>query len=178
MDYSFTETVYIIGKGPSLDLLSNKDFESGCSILCINDSIHKVYSLGLDNPIFCITQDIALGNLCKVVGPTFLIGKELVELYADHPNTIVVDIEAPKITAILAIYIAKKNGCHHCRMLCFDACVTGETGYADIIGHRPQGNEKRFLQHRNWIEDYNTNVRIEWLMPKAHLSKVDDKLQQ
>lgn len=178
MDYSITKICYIIGKGPSLNILTVEDFEPGCSIFCINESIHKIYSLGLSNPIFCVTQDIGLGDRCKIKGPVFLIGDELRQQYANHPNTYLIGMIAPKYTSILAMYFAKKHGCNHFRMLAFDACITGKLGYASIIGKSPNGDPRRFLTHRKTIEKYTNRLKLEWVIPKAQPSEASDILQQ
>lgn len=53
------DTVYIIGKGPSLDELTKEDFieYSNAPVLCVNESVHAIERLDIANPLFCIQYD-------------------------------------------------------------------------------------------------------------------------
>src|SRR5690606_22645415 len=43
--------VYIVGKGPSLDLIEKLPIQDS-PVICINEAIHKIEELEISNPIF------------------------------------------------------------------------------------------------------------------------------
>lgn len=184
-DLDFTKSVYMIGKGPSLDQLRREHFEPGRTVICINESIHKVLSLGLDNPIFVFSQDENLGTTCKVVGPKYVIAPKIAKFYIEHPNTTVINPArvgptATTITANFAIYTGRHFGVEHFDMLCFDACVNKNTEYAECIGHSSikGGDPKRFLNHRRILMEAIGKATAKFIIPEALPSEVSGTPQQ
>lgn len=184
-DLDFTESVYIVGKGPSLDQLRKEHFEPGRSIFCINETIHKVLSLGLDNPLHVFSQDENLDMTCKVKGPNYIIAPKIARFYIEHPNTTIINPgrvgpTASLLTVNFAIYTGRHFGVKHFDLLCFDACVNQNTDYANCIGHLSLkgGDPKRFLNHRNMIMGAIGDATLKFIIPEALPSEVSDTLQQ
>lgn len=169
----FTSTCYIVGKGPSLDNLTKEYFEPGCSILCINESIHKVKSLGLDNPLYMFQQDEHIGKSCQAEDVISVISPKLRRIFKDYPDTFVihprtVGPESSVITALFAMNTAQHFGVKDFKFMCFDACVNQKCEYAECVGyssneghHRPS----RFLGHRKLIERSQGDSVLQWIIP-------------
>ena len=182
--FDFTDMVYIIGKGPSLDHLRKEHFDGVSSVICVNDSINKVISLGIDNPLFMCQQDTNLGKTCIVAGVTSILAPRLRHMigerpgvYYVHPRT--VGPTANTITGVFAMNIAQQMGVKEFTFVCFDACVVKRLGYAKCIEGKAKdgGRENRFLAHRQRIDDAQGDSRIEWVIPAARTLSTDDKLQ-
>lgn len=166
---------YIIGKGPSLDRITADCFaDSDAPIMCCNESIFKIESLNLDNPLFMIQQDMSLQNTCRPKKETSRI---LVSEHSQHwysmdmnryvYNAIQLGVQDSQLTAICAIEIAKMLGTVSIDMCCFDACVTKEIAYAQCVGYSPikGGKPERFLTHRRHIEKHLPK-RHNWIIPR------------
>jgi len=50
------QTIWIIGKGPSLQYLKKEDIESG-PVITINEAIIKIEEIGLSNPVYSMQKD-------------------------------------------------------------------------------------------------------------------------
>lgn len=184
-DLDFTESIYIIGKGQSLDQLRKEHFEPGRTIFCINETIHKVLSLKLDNPLVVFSQDENLGTTCKVIGPHYVISPKIAKFYIEHPNTTIINPgrvgpTANVLTVNFAIYTGRHFGVKHFDLLCFDACVNQKTEYAECIGHPSTkgGDPKRFLNHRQMILGAKGDTTLEFIIPEALPSEVSGTPQQ
>ena len=168
---------YIVGKGPSLDNLSRSNFDSHtCPIICINESIHKVESLGLPNPIFAIQQDSKLHATCCPSHGTLLVSTHAADAYAGFDkkyifNPVAFKYTAGSLTVEIAVAICKKLGTREFRMLCFDAHQTGSTEYAKVIGYLPNqgGSVGRFLNHAKIMDGILDGESVEFLTPAAHV---------
>ena len=184
-DLDFTESVYVVGKGPSLDQLRREHFEPGKTIFCINETIHKILSLDLDNPLYVFSQDENLGVTCKVVGPNYVISPKIARFYIEHPNTTIINPgrvgpTAATITANFAIFTGRHFGVKHFDLLCFDGCVNKKIEYAKCIGHPSTkgGDPKRFLNHRSMILGAMGNCTWEFIIPEVLPSEVSGTPQQ
>jgi len=163
---------YIVGKGPSLDNLSIEDFASNdLPIICVNESIRKVESLDLPNKLFMIQQDAWLTNTCKPskTGTTLLLGTACQHWYADVTekycfHNLDIGLNKQQITAIYAIKIAQHCGATGLKLLCFDAAMSQNTGYAQIVGYSPLagGDPKRFLNHREGLLKHAEPLLLEF----------------
>ena len=183
--FDFTETVYIVGKGPSLDQLRKEHFDGVSTIICINDSIHKIVSLGLDNPLYMCQQDAPLKDKNIVEGVTSILAPRVrsavgvrENVHYVHPRT--VGPTANTITGVFAMNIAQQMGVRSFKFMCFDACVNKKLGYAKCIDTDPKagGRPNRFLEHRRRIDDAQGDSEIEWIIPIVQALKVSDTLQQ
>ena len=149
---------YLIGKGPSLDQLTPAAFAAhpAAPVLCCNESIHTVEALDLPNPVFCIQQDAVLKERCRPRAATWFLSKQAWEAGRGdwHPRAVRYDpktlgLKAKSLTARIALAIlANAGGFEHVHFRAFDACVTGDCGYADSIGESPtkrRKNARRFI---------------------------------
>lgn len=182
-----TDKIYVVGKGPSLDFLSEEDFDGDSSVLCINDSINKVASLNITNPLFCVQQDHNLGNRCKIEGVTYLLNPHLKTSYKTIPNChfiepMSVGAMTQVSTGVFAVCVAKNFGVKSFRMMCFDASALKIIGYAKCIGYAPEyfGNKdpNRFLAHRKWINIALADSPTEWFTPIDRSCTTSDKPQE
>lgn len=166
---------YIIGKGPSLDNLTEQAFaEEDAPVICLNESIHKVESLAIKNPIFVLQQDMGLRNTCKPSRGALLISTHAQHWYDDFKNKYIYNpremgLHGNQLAVICAIEIAKILNTKSFNMLCFDACVNKNTAYAECIGHESTrgGDPSRFLKHPKHMEKHLKGYKINWVIPKA-----------
>ena len=163
---------YIVGKGVSLDKLTESIFEKDVPIICINEAIHKVEELNLPNVLICIQQDATLKNTCKPTRPEthLFITESCNGQYDDFKNTSIFRPEefgifSNSLTVIFAIKLAAFFGCTEFRLVAFDACITGNTDYASCLEHESKdgGNPNRFLSHRKKIEDAASGILLTWI---------------
>ena len=164
---------YLIGKGPSLDRLTANWLPVDCPILCINESIIKVESLGIKDGLslncFAIQQDNKIGKM-DIKSPIF-ISKNACLHYYDIENIYLYYPEQYSqtdgtLTVLMAITIAKSLGSVGFKLLCFDACISGNTDYALCINKKSTegGSPSRFLNHKFKIERFiGNNHSIEWV---------------
>ena len=144
---------YIIGKGPSLDRLKASDFKVDVPIICINESIHKIESLGLGNTIFCMQQDMGLKATCRPKDAMLLVAHAARMHYAGLDNKIVFRAEEfglkSSLTVIIIMRMVQRFGATSLRLVAFDA-INGCVDYADCVGTKPSqgGKPKRFLGHK------------------------------
>lgn len=173
-------TVYIIGKGPSLDDLNEEDFSefTDAPVLCVNESVHKIEKLKITNPLFCVQYDRLKGVSNKPSRATWFLssyaweaqnGKrdgavlyELDSIYPDKPN----------LTAATSISMASLAGANKAVMLGFDAFFSKNCDYANCIGYSsklPKKSDKRFvLFARSGIPKRSASegVQLIWQSPK------------
>ena len=150
------QTIYIIGKGPSLDTLNSTHFGPGV-IVCINESIHVIEGLNLPNKTYCIQQDMSLKASCEPKRAKLLVAYAARNHYPDVDNKIVFHMEEFQLksclTVIIAIRMAQQFGAKKLVLLGFDS-INGVTEYADSVGYPSSrgGDVKRFLDHKRMIE--------------------------
>lgn len=133
-------TVYMVGKGPSLDRISKEDFpDSAAPVMCMNDSILKVDTLGLDNPMYVVQNGYFKEHECVPnKGLVFVTERaqhtvEKVAIRAIfNPDGLGYGRQIPGM--VFAIKIALYFGANRFVFLCFDSCTSGSEEYADCIG--------------------------------------------
>lgn len=172
------QTCVIVGKGPSLDHLKKEDFTPDDVVICLNESIHKVATLGLDNTVFALQQDTKLKDLCHHPNHITFVSRQSRKFYARYDNKILYYPEEYKATpssasAVCAIRIAKSLGATGFKMYCFDACVNGDLAYADCIADcseypTPGRDPERFKKHRRVFEH---EADLEWYIPTQEPDK-------
>ena len=160
------ETAHVIGKGPSLD---NIETLTGGPVFCINESVHKIESLRLQNKVYCLQQDSELQEACLPRTATMLLGTQCRHLYLRYPNKMIYDpakfgCTAATLTALIAIEFAKLTGCTTIRLYGFDACTIGDTSYAGSIGHQPEGEPKRFRAYKDMIAEACSGTKWAWVL--------------
>lgn len=167
--------VSIVGKGPSLDHLKSTHFTNPHGpVFAINEAVHKVEGLGIKNQIILLQQDFGLGSTCT---PSFESTIPMISIVAEGctkgiKNRFIYNPHEYQntrhtLSVLVAISIAKQYGAVGFRLYCFDACVSGNTGYASVIGYEPTkgGNPKRFLSHRKRIDLATEGYQVEWIIP-------------
>lgn len=169
------ESAYMIGKGPSLDMLKLKDFEPGIPVFCINDSVHKICELGLDNPVYTFQQDSTLEDKCWNKDAKLLLNRHAVtpqtedKLYKIYtPEDY--DCQSNTITCVVGLKILESLGVKSVTMLGFDASTNKNVAYAKCIGYASNeaGDPKRFLTHRVLINEA-TNLSLNWEQESKNL---------
>lgn len=152
---------YVIGKGPSIDKLTEEQFiDTNDPIICINESIHVVEKLDLPNPIFAIQQDIALQETCKPERGILLLAQHASRWYKNFDRKIIFNVADYKckntnLTVIVVINMLKSFGCLGINFIGFDGTTNQDTGYSESVGYSPVrgGNPNRFLNHGEQIEE-------------------------
>ncbi len=161
---------YLIGKGPSLDRIDcvQSFLESGV-VICLNEAIHKIESLGIQRPpTYVVQQDSALKDTCVPKFATHFMnnyqrgrdGKVKRAGGSDwNPNAVLYDphdIGCGKSTqtAIVAIKIARLMGMKEFILIGFDCWKDGGSlEYAGCIGYSSKEKRpaERFLEEKHNI---------------------------
>lgn len=166
-DRHLRQHAFVAGKGPHLDRIEEiRDDLSQCGpILCCNESVHRIASLGLEHAtVYGVQQDSSLKDRCATdptkathlmscwqlvkqkSGPAKLCKVQKSEW---SPHAILYDpIELGQhychFTAVVACAIAKFMGCTSLTFICFDSWASAGTGqYAECIGSPDTGNNDR-----------------------------------
>jgi hypothetical protein len=168
------ETCYIVGKGPSLNYITKEHFKAYCPVICLNESIHTIEKLNLDNPVFVLTQDHELKDSCRPLYSTMLISENLLYWYHDYTNKYVFEFKS-KLSVLQAIEIGEEVfGCKDFKLLAFDATTDGVTEYAKgITNHRKDPQNLRFLKHKELIAK-STKLPIAYVPVKRDFNIIGD----
>jgi hypothetical protein len=168
------KTVYLVGKGPSLDHLTADMFGNEDSpIICINEAIHAVDKLNVKNPTFAIQQDAGLKDTCQPKRGNLLVGNSARHFNGEFERKYVfnakVYVEKNELTVCVAIEIAKALCATGFVMYCFDGCTVGNTGYSSIVSYPPTagGDPKRFLDHKRRILARIGERQVTWITPEV-----------
>ncbi len=165
--------VFIIGKGPSLDHIDSiRGFlnQPETIVMALNESIRKVESLGIDNPLYAVQQDTHLGRDCipKTPGAIHLMnamqsspsndwpGCRKVSISQWNPDGIVYTIaDESELSAVAALKIAKFMGVRSVFFACFDSWKTENGEYATCIGKDSGavGDKARHAVNGAWIRE-------------------------
>lgn len=174
LDMFKDKVVYIVGKGPSLDNLSKDNFEPDALIICINESIRKIESLNLSNQLFMLQYDTRLRGTCHPnnTETILLLNRSICAWYSNHEKKYKysnLNITGPVISATCAIMICKTLEVSLIRLIAFDACTNGDTGYAKVVGYssKVNGDPKRFLKHKVQIEKALSGLEYSWEATEA-----------
>lgn len=178
--------LYIIGKGPSLDNISKKDFPNKkAPIFAVNESIHKIESLGLPNDTYVIVQDVDIVKACQPKKAGVICPTSLKNHFSEIENVFLFNkgdfFKHHNYTPVLAINIAKKSGITDFKMLCFDSIVNGDKKYANVIGYQhPKTNDKkRYERNEFGINEALKDMENVFICPEAkkpHKPKFDKSL--
>lgn len=165
LKYLFQDSCYIVGKGKSLDSLNKRHIvDRQAPVLGINEAIYKLETLELENPLFLIQQDNKLK--LKYHG-SCIISHQTCKLYDGSNFTYIPQrwgLSSASLTVSCAIYLAKELGVRRIYLCCFDGSTTRDTTYAKCIGYS-EGDGKRFLKHREIIENNLGGTDVEWITP-------------
>lgn len=160
---------YIVGKGPDLDEITETDFMEGSPILAINESVHRINQLKIDNPLYLLQRDTNI-----TVDPG-----RAIPIIPRHSPSIQREVDRylhsfpAGLSAEDGLYIADMFGCREIRLLGFNAAMDKKTAYADCVGHKPSGDPKRFLKHGNKIKKLALKLKLSIEFVKARAYKHD-----
>lgn len=161
--------VLIVGKGPSLDSLKAEHIPKDMILIGINEAGRVIGDLDINNPVFGIQQDIRPGDHSKPSRGPILVSTKASSLYDYVEDKYVYDpvlygLTDSSLTAICAVRILNQLGARQIYFVCFDACKTGQLGYAKSVKSAPEsgGNLLRFLDHKKEIVKYAPTAI--WLM--------------
>jgi len=166
---------YIVGKGPSLDKLTRNDFKDrSAPVMALNEAIHVVEALKLPNPVFCVQQDARLKARCQPKDAPIFVSCKAANYYAGYGKAFIFEnrrlrLSKDALSVSAALRLSGFLGTTEYILLCFDACVTGSTDYADAIGYKSTwgGPPSRFLAHRKRILKHTDGLKVTWLIPGA-----------
>lgn len=178
------QTCYIVGKGPSLDHLDASIFGEG-PVIGLNEAVHKLTELGLENKLFGLQQDAKLRNRCYTREATMLVSTKAANFYAKYENVYVFDnkqyrLSANALSVSAAIEIAKSLGVKDFVLVAFDSCVNGALTYAKCVGYDVTfgGRPERFKTHRAKINNRLGKIPTQWVIPATPVEEAVDKPQQ
>lgn len=159
--YFYNKTVYIIGKGPSLDKICEEDFLPDLPIIAINDSIHKIETLAINNPLFMMQQDSSLERKANPKRAIPIVSYRANRYFKTYKTKVVYNPSelgcmASTLTVSCAICLCLILKVKDFIFLCFDSCMTQNCDYAECIGYKSdlKHSKKRFLYHKAQIIDY------------------------
>ena len=150
----------IIAKGSSLNHLTAADIPAGAIVIAINEAIRKVETLELPSSQLCmLQQDASLKDSCRPIDDSTIIlsSTNCAGWYSTHPRMFIFNNHemVPHTMSVLkAGKLAMLSGAQHIYLLCFDAIMNGDLGYADCVGYDPGvwGSPKRFKDHGNRLK--------------------------
>ena len=188
------QTAWIIGKGPSLVMLSKEQIGGG-PVIALNEAIIPLESFGLDNPLYSMQKDAdeydEEAMVVTRLGESYIPIKRATLLVHAHesPHRLehytpryVFDNEADfglewwQFSSLVAAAVAKVMGCAKVVFVSHDACVFGDTrccipredGSYQIL-QRESATDDDYEPHRARIDEYLARVGLlaEWLTPEG-----------
>lgn len=139
---------YIVGKGASLEFLSQDHFiNHKAPVICLNDSIAIVQDLDIDNPIYSLQKDGNVEHMVKPYDDVVLIVQETEgysrDWYPEHEKRLLIDpvkdfgFDLPQTMAIrMAIALSQYMGCNHINFMCCDVLSNKEKTETFIVSER------------------------------------------
>ena len=187
------DTAWIVGKGPSLLMLTKEQLGPG-PIIAINEAIIAVEALDLDNVIYSLQKDAAsyqyepvpvvlaagVEPIAPLKGATLLVHlHESADRLSEYRPRFVFDNVADfgfawwDFSSLVAVAIANLMGCPKVVFVSHDACVTGDartcTAKSDgsFYVETDTYSAGNYPQHRQRIEAYASSIAVdvEWLTP-------------
>lgn len=160
---------YIVGKGPDLDCVTETDFMEGSPILAINEAVHRICDLDITNDVYLLQRDTNLNVTPGRAVP--VIPMKVPSIHRDIERYI--HGFAAGLSVEDGLRLGQILGCTQYRLLAFDSCINKKTAYADCIGHKPSGNPKRFLGHKQKILKLAKKLELEVEFVKSQSYKHD-----
>jgi hypothetical protein len=174
-----SKTVYLVGKGPSLDALTEQDFKDPTAVvICINEAIHAIERLDLTNPVVGIQKDQRLRNSCKPSGSPLLVSLDAATWYADYDKAYYFKATPGWISAVEAIKIARGLGAEELILYGFDSALNGSLDYAESVGYESSwgGSPTRFMKHEQMIIDAVGEADLVFATPSSLFESFCDTL--
>ena len=129
------ETLWVIGRGPSLARLTAADIGPG-PVVAINQAINQVEQLAIKNPLYSMQKDRYFGRPARSL--VLLHARESAIGAPENMGNFVFDCEqdfgfpwnVPSV--VVCAGLARRWGCSRVVYLCCDAATHGDTGaYGD-----------------------------------------------
>ena len=172
----------IVGKGPSLDNLSEKRIPKDCVVFFCNDAY-----IDLPNhETFGVQMDRSCGKVLERL-PKRIVSPNTLDLYSNIEGTYIMTpkmcgVARIRLVSILSIQVAKYMGFSPIIMTAFDGAFGGACEYAKKIGYSAKrgGAIKRF--HGHGAELLPLLEGANWkhipIASTDHLSTFSDNIQQ
>lgn len=157
------ETMWVIGRGPSLEWLRSEHIGAG-PVIAINQAIRIVEDLGLPNPLYSMQKDqfffpprfaAILAHEQESVRRARLDLEKATTYIFDNPGDFGIEWNMPSVVSCAGL--AYRMGCAKVIYLCCDASTHGDTGAFGQPPTEPQG----YLFHRPMVARY-TRLPVEW----------------
>ena len=190
-------TAWIVGKGPSLLMLTKEQLGPG-PVIAINEATIAVEALGLDNVVYSLQKDaeryqddpelLVVTPGTEPIAP--LKGATLLVHHHESPNRMpayqpryvfdnVADfgLEWWDFSTLTAVAIARLMGCRKVVFVSLDASAFGDTRTCEP---RPDGSFQiytlervEYASHRPRIDEYLSRISMdaEWLTPEAEYAR-------
>jgi len=177
--------VAIIGKGPTLDLLTPETLQGYDCIFALNEAVLKIESLDMETPLYGTQLDHSLGETCRPskMSTKLFCGPRCANLYDRDVTKIVIDpaqfgLPESCLSAVYAISLARHMGCTRADLYGFDGCLKSNYNYARCVGYPSTkgGSPLRFAAHRRVIEEAAKNISLDWIQIKGEGKSVTSKL--
>lgn len=185
------QSVWLVGKGPSLEYIQKHHFDDGI-VIALYEAIIAVEELNLPNPIFSLQKDggdrkiKTENNLCPDCHYTDQCGESCGSMirpkkailllhdlesnycFSDYLNRVVFDLETLNLqnnihSAVFAVKIALFFGCNEFHFLCFDASVNGDNR-TYVPGKGIVGSDT-YGNQKSYIDQFINNFKSEWKIP-------------
>ncbi len=163
------QTVYIIGKGPSLSNITKEHFGPH-PIFCINESIHMIEKLNLPNKTFVVFQDSGIKFNCIPKNAGMLVSSDISNFFPDKEKYTFNPkdwFQQYNYTPIIAINIAKSKVVKKFIMVGFDSITNGDKSYAKEIGYQSKEINKpdRYKTNVIGIKKALEGCEVEYITP-------------
>jgi hypothetical protein len=175
------QTAYIVGKGPSLEFLRKAHICSG-PVIAINEAIHKVEALGLDNPLYAMNKDGCrierAGHACPMAYPcpsTVMILQApgySQNCFPEHPHRIFVNpvddlgFSLPTVMSVrMCISILRIMGCNKINLVCFDSMVNGDVRIFNGVTTEPSGASGHYAAVVPLVKKDLADIAHEYILP-------------
>ena len=165
----FNGYAYIVGKGASIDALTPNHFKQSAPIICINEAVRTIESLGVSNTIIGVRQD-GMSLDMKPKEAFVLVPLGICGLYEDYPNTITCNLKRdlgmprPAPTICMALALAKKMDVTNIIAYGFDALTDGSLRYCNNQNIRNvESDGRQLLRQPAFIKPYAKGLNIQWI---------------
>ena len=183
------ETIWIVGKGPSLGNLRAHHFGSG-PIITINEAILFVQDFGLANPIYSMQKDgcgilspherciVQPPNFQQMVKPRHDIPVILQEpgysqfCLADYPHRIMMNLHDDfgllnsENSIRVCVRIGQLMGCREIVFMCCDSLANGDLGSYDFGVPKHPGNAAFYATAASLVREDVKDIAHKFLTPE------------
>jgi Nucleotide-diphospho-sugar transferase len=165
---------YIVGKGPSLDKIKEKDFpDPRAPVIALNEAVLVIEQLDIPNPIFGLQQDARLKDTCYPEHAELLVSQKAIQFYDGKErvyafSSLTYGLSINSLSVLAAMEIAKSFKTLGFYFVCFDAATSGKLEYAKSVPYSPAevGDPKRFKGHKARMMHAARGLTVGWVTPR------------